>query len=199
MPVGMNTRAWLNDATELMLGAVDQLDDAAFATPSPLPGWSIGHIVAHLHFNAEALGRLAGWARTGVEASMYTSTAQRNSDIEAGATLPPAELRRLVHASARALNESFDALTPKLWANTVVTAQGRTVPATELVWIRFREVAVHGIDLGTGINVADFPADAVANLVEEIVAKRLAAGEGPGLAAWLTGRVNAGPPLGPWI
>ena len=195
----MSARAWLDDATALMLGAVDGVDDATFASPSTLPNWTVGHIVAHLHFNAEAIGRLAAWAGTGIETPMYPSMAHRNSDIEAGASLPPAELRRLVHASAAALADAFDGLTPEMWANTVVTAQGRTVPALELVWMRFREVATHGIDLGTGITFGDLPSEAVARLVDEIVAKRLAGGEGPALAAWLTGRRDAGPPLGPWL
>lgn len=195
----MNTRAWVDDATALMLQAVDGLADAAFASPSSLPGWTVGHVVAHLHYNAEAIGRLATWACTGLETPMYSSMAQRNADIDTGAQLPAAELRRLVHHSATALSSAFNTLTPQMLENTVVTAQGRTVPATELVWMRFREVAVHGIDLGSGITFADLPSEAVAKLVDEIVAKRLAAGEVAALAAWLTGRVHAGPPLGPWL
>jgi uncharacterized protein (TIGR03083 family) len=195
----MKARTWLDDATRMMLRAVDSLDDNDFASPSALPGWTIAHIVAHLHFNAEAIERLIQWARTGVETPMYSSTAQRASDIETGALLQPAELRRLVHASALMLSTSFDTLTASMWANNVVTAQGRTVPATELLWMRFREVAVHGMDLGRGISFVDLPGEAVAKLVDEIVAKRLAAGEAPALAAWLTGRTNAGPVLGPWL
>jgi maleylpyruvate isomerase len=193
----MRSRQWLDDATTLMLRAVDQLDDVAFASPSALADWTFGHIVAHLHLNAEAIGRLVTWARTGVKTPMYASAAQRAADIEAASSLAPAELRRLVHGSAEALTEAFDSLTPQMWTNTIVTGQGRTVPATELVWMRFREVAVHGIDLGTGVTFADLPTDAVAKLVDEIVAKRLAAGEGPTLAAWLSGR--PGPVLGPWL
>jgi uncharacterized protein (TIGR03083 family) len=195
----MTHRGWLNNATALMLHAVDGLDDAAIAAASSLPGWMNGHIVAHLYCNAEAIGRLTTWARTGIETPMYSSMAQRNTDIEAAALLPASELRGLLRTSTHALDAAFDALTPAAWTAKVVTAQGRTVPATELVWMRFREVAVHTIDLGTGVGFADFPAEAVAKLVEEVVAKRVAAGEGPGLAAWLTGRTNAGPPLGPWL
>jgi maleylpyruvate isomerase len=193
----MTTRQWLDDATTLMLQAVDQLDDAAFGSPSALTDWTNGHIVAHLHLNAEAIGRLAEWARTGVKTPMYASAAQRSGDIEAASSLPPSELRRLVHASTEALTEAFDSLTPQMWTNTVVTGQGRTVPATELLWMRFREVAVHCVDLGTGLTFADLPPDAVGKLVDEIVAKRLGAGEGPTLAAWLSGR--PGPDLGPWL
>jgi uncharacterized protein (TIGR03083 family) len=182
-----------------MLRAVDGVDDNTFASPSALPGWTVAHVVAHLHFNAEAIGRLSTWARTGIETRMYSSVAQRNDNIEAGSLLAPSELRQLLHSSTSALTDSFDALTTQTWANTVVTAQGRTVPATELVWMRFREVAIHTIDIGGDIGFADFPSEALAKLTNEIVAKRLAAGEGHALAAWLTGRPKAGPPLGPWL
>jgi maleylpyruvate isomerase len=192
-------RDWLDVANTGLWTALERVDDGAFAQPSALDGWSNGHIVAHLHLNAEAIGRVVTWARTGVETPMYSSPAQRNADIAACSTMPPTSLRRLVHVSAEALDASFDALTPEMWANTVVTAQGRTVPATELVWMRFREVAVHAIDLGTGATFGDLPPDAVAKLVDEIVSKRLGAGEAPALAAWLTGRRDAGPVLGPWL
>jgi uncharacterized protein (TIGR03083 family) len=196
----MIPRSWVDDATGLILQAVDSLtDEADFASPSALPGWTVGHIVAHLHFNAEAIGRLVVWARADEITPMYSDMAQRNGDIEAGSKLPPAKLRQLVHESAATLTNGFDSLTPRMWENTVVTAQGRTVPATELVWMRFREVAIHGIDLGTGITFTDFPAEAVAKLVHEIVAKRLASNEAPALAAYLTGRTQAGPPLGAWL
>lgn len=196
----MTTRAWLDDATGVMLRVVDGLDDGDFTSPSALPGWSVAHVVAHLHFNAEAIGRLTTWARTDTETPMYSSVAQRNDDIEAGSMLAPGELRQRVHESAHALNDAFDALTPPMWTNSVVTAQGRTVPATELVWMRFREVAVHSIDItGDGIGFAEFPSEAVAKLTNEIVAKRLVAGEANALAAWLTGRTKAGPPIEPWL
>jgi maleylpyruvate isomerase len=192
-------RDWLDVANTWLWTALERVDDDAFAQPSALDGWSNGHVVAHLHLNAEALGRLVTWASTGVETPMYASPAQRNADIAAVSTVPPPALRRLVHDSAETLDRAFDVLTPEMWANTVVTSQGRTVPATELVWMRFREVAVHGIDLATGMTFADLPPDAVAKLVGEIVAKRLAAGEASALAAWLTGRVDGGPILGPWL
>jgi maleylpyruvate isomerase len=195
----MKERSWLDAANVLTLEAVDRLDENAFASPSPLPNWTHAHIVAHLYLNAQAIGRLVSWARTGIETPMYSSQAQRGVDIESGSSMPPAELRRMLVSSTEELTAAFDALTPSMWVRTVVTAQGRTVPASELVWMRFREVAVHGIDLGSGLTFAEFPAEAVSKLVHEIVAKRLAAGEGPALAATLTGRADAGPALGVWL
>lgn len=195
----MSNRHWLDAATTLTSGAIGSLNDSDFESPSKLTNWTNAHIIAHLHFNAEAIGHLVSWAKTGDENPMYSSTTQRNADIEAGSRLPPSELRRLLVASTQKLAASFDALTPDMWVSNVVTAQGRTVPATELVWMRFREVCVHGIDLGTGLTFSDFPAEAVSKLVNEIVSKRLGANEGPALAAILTGRNEAGPALGAWL
>jgi maleylpyruvate isomerase len=195
----MTTSAWLDAANTLMFNAVDALNDEKFADTSTLPNWTNAHIVAHLHFNAEAIGRLVSWARTGVETLMYSSDSQRSADINAGALLTPAELRAKLRSSSDALMTAFDALTPNEWEHNVVTAQGRTVPATELVWMRVREVAVHSIDLGTGITYAHLPVDAITKLVNEIVSKRIGGGEGSALAALLTGRIHAGPPLGRWL
>jgi uncharacterized protein (TIGR03083 family) len=192
-------RVWLTDTTALMLRTVGLLADDAFATQTPLPEWTIGHVVAHLHFNAVAIQRLVTWARTGVETPMYASTTQRNADIALGATLPPSEMKRLVVSSSAELDDAFDSLAPEMWTNLVVTAQGRTVPATELVWMRVREVMVHTIDLDPEVLFSDMPADAVTKLVNEITARRLSLHEGPSLAAVLTGRTAAGAPLGPWL
>ena len=45
----------------------------------------------------------------------------------------------------------MDALPSEQWEAEVVTAQGRTVPASETPWMRAREVMVHAVDLGTGV------------------------------------------------
>ena len=42
-------------ATERLLLAVAGWDDASVAEPSRLPGWSRGHVLAHLARNADAL------------------------------------------------------------------------------------------------------------------------------------------------
>ena len=43
---------------------------------------------------------------------------------------------------------SMRRMLPQHGAAEVVTAQGRTVPATEIPWLRAREVYVHVVDLG---------------------------------------------------
>ncbi|GAA4551693.1 maleylpyruvate isomerase N-terminal domain-containing protein [Amycolatopsis samaneae] len=187
---------WMRAGTERLLGIVDGLEEPRFAEPSSLPGWTIGHLVAHVHYNACALGRLASWAATGVETPMYAGAEQREREISTGAALPPAELKELVRESAARLDSLLSALTDEQWTSHVVTAQGRTVSAEEIPWLRVREVVVHGVDLA-GDTWEQWPEELLEALVREIVEQRLARGQAAVLAGVLTGRSSG--PLPPWL
>ena len=81
------TLPWMGAGTELLLRAVGALPDDALAEPSRLTGWTRAHVVGHLARNAEALTRLATWARTGVRERRCTpaaSSARRTSRVGAG-------------------------------------------------------------------------------------------------------------------
>jgi maleylpyruvate isomerase len=163
---------WAQTGTDLFLAALGARSDDELAEPTALDGWTGRHLVAHVAANADALRNLAHWARTGEERPMYSSTEQRNADIEAGAERPPSELRDWARGSAKALDADLGALAEEQWKHTVRTAQGRTVPATEVPWMRAREVMVHAVDLGGGVGFADLPSDFLASLVDDIVGKR---------------------------
>ena len=60
-----------------------------------------------------------------------------------------------------------------------MTAQGRTVPASETPWMRAREVMVHAVDLGIGVTFEDLPSDFLVALCDDIAAKRSAAAGSP--------------------
>lgn len=195
----MTAREWMAQGTKLLLSTVDGMRDDEFAAPSLLPAWRRAHVVAHVHFNADALRRLVRWARTGDRTPMYADAGQRSAEIDHGATLPPQRLRELVHASAEALITDFAELPDHALTRIVVTAQGRGVPASEIAWLRAREVMVHAVDLDRGVGFADLPGDLTAALLADVVAKRHAAGEGAALAAWLTGRTDTAPTLGLWL
>ena len=77
-----------------------------------------------------------------------------------------------MRGSADDLAAALDGLPAGAWDATVVTAQGRTVPATEIPWMRAREVCVHAVDLGAGITFGDLPADFTAALLANVVRKR---------------------------
>jgi maleylpyruvate isomerase len=201
--------AWMADGTAMCAQAIR---DADLDAPSQLPGWSRKHVVAHLALNAEALGNLVDWARTGVEKRMYSSTDRRNADIDAGALRSAAELRAWYDESARLLAGAMGEVTDEQWQRRVLTAQGREVPATEIPWMRAREVMIHAVDLGTGVTFADLPADFLQALCADIRAKRgdvpEVHGPLPEIAAYLAGRGYEGvltadgspaAPLPPWL
>lgn len=198
--------SWVEQGTKLFTTQVATLDERTMVGPSNLPGWTRKHVVAHVAANAGALGNLVRWARTGKRTPMYSSMDQRNADIEAGATLPASRLATWLDGSARELAEAMDALDADRWRAEVVTAQGRTVPATEIPWLRAREICVHAVDLGTGLTFADLPDGFLAALVTDIRAKRGAVevpdGPPPEVAAYLAGRPHTlaeVPDLGPWL
>lgn len=190
--------AWAGEGTELCFEAIAGLDEARYGAPSLLYGWTRKHLVAHLAANAEAIGRLVSWASTGAENQMYSSPEQRNADIEAGAKLSGQELTAWFSRSARELAAAMEMLSATAWHAEVVTAQGRTVPATETSWMRSREVMVHAIDLSTGLSFADLPGDFRAALREDIISKRGAPnvpdvrGNEADVTAYLAGRPSSG-------
>ena len=175
------TRAWMEDGTVLFAKALESLADEALAAPGPLPGWTGAHVVAHVAANADALCNLAHWALTGEETPMYSSPEQRVADSEAGALRPSPQLRRWAATAAEHLAASLDGLTDEQWAREVRTAQGRTVPASEIPWMRSREVMVHAVDLGGVVTFADLPAAFHAALLADIAAKRSSSTDGPAL------------------
>lgn len=189
--------SWAEAGTGLFLAELAKFED--LGRPSRLAGWSLAHLVAHVHFNAEALRRLVSWAATGVESRMYASPEQRAAEIEAGAQVPAEELRRLVTESAQMLADDLASLDGSAWDSEVVTAQGRTIRARQIPWLRAREVMVHAIDIDAGLTFADLPGDFTTELLVDVVRKRAGVGEAPALAAWLTGRDTDPAALGPWL
>ncbi|MFI0720872.1 maleylpyruvate isomerase family mycothiol-dependent enzyme [Streptomyces sp. NPDC021224] len=184
-----DARQWTAAGTELLLRAARCLDEASLAAPSALPGWSRAHVAAHVAANADALSNLVRWAATGVPTPMYASPEERAAGIEQGVALPAGELHARLRTSARELEAGMDALGEREWAAEVVTAQGRTVPASEVPWLRAREVCVHAVDLAGGVTFADLPAGFLAALCDDIAAKRAAA---PGPAVRLRAPGAAG-------
>ena len=89
---------------------------------------------------------------------MYSSPGARAAGIEQGSRLPAGELTAWLRRSADALEEAMTRLTEDQWQASVLTAQGQAIPASEVPWMRSREVYVHVVDLATGVSFADLPA-----------------------------------------
>jgi maleylpyruvate isomerase len=205
---------WVTEGTELCRKAVADLDDASYGVDSLLPGWTRKHVVAHVAANAQALRNLMHWARTGDPTPMYSSPEQRISAIASGVQLPATQLTAWFEESAQLLADAMGELTEEQWRVEVLTAQGRTVPASDVPWMRTREVMVHAVDLDTGVRFADLPADFLAELRHDILGKRGSDsvppvwGAAAEVTAYLAGRPYAGvttldgspaEPLTPWL
>jgi maleylpyruvate isomerase len=156
--------------TEFLVREVEALPDDAFREPCALPGWTRAHLVAHLARNAEALTRLATWARTGVETPMYPDPHARAADIETSAKAPVATLRAELVSTAEDLDSALAALDERTWQSTVRSAQGRAMPATDVPWMRIREVWLHAVDLDSGASLADVPPEVVDTLLDDATA-----------------------------
>ena len=161
------TLPWMGAGTELLARAIDALPDDALRHPSALPHWTRAHVVAHVARNAEALTRLATWARTGVETPMYPSREHRAAEIEASAQAPADVLRHEFATTAEALDVALAALEPDAWQAEVRSALGRPLPAAEIPWMRVREVWLHAVDLDAGVSVADLPPEVVDALLDD--------------------------------
>jgi maleylpyruvate isomerase len=92
----------------------------------------------------------------------------RREEIEQGTTLSPEALRHLVEQAAADLDLGWRDLPPEAWDAEVVTAQGRTVPAKETVWMRTREVWLHTVDLASGARVDHAPDAVLARLLGDV-------------------------------
>ncbi len=180
------TLNWMHLGTERLLAEVAVLPDEALSAPTALPGWTRAYLLSHIAANADALRNLVHWARTGEERRMYASAEARESDIAAGAELPAAEIRAWVASSAAALAADLDALdavdgAEDGWAAKIVTAQGLTRSASEIPWMRVREIYIHSVDLAAGTTFADLPLDFLAALLDDVTVRRSTVGGGPAL------------------
>lgn len=146
----------VDDATARLLRTAAAFDTADIAAPSLLPGWTRGHVLAHLARNADGFVNLLTAARTGERIPMYASAAARTADIEAGAARPPAAHLDDLRRTADRFAEAVAAMPVEAWAATVETRRGPW-PAANLVWGRLRELEVHHVDLSVGYRPADWP------------------------------------------
>ena len=136
---------------------LNELVDRDLDAPSLVSGWTRRHLVAHVGYHARALTRLADWGRTGIETPMHASAAERDAEIDLGATLPAQALRHLFTHSAVHLNVVWRDLEDAQWDAVVRTLEGSTVRLRELPMLRAREIWRDALALGNGGMARDLP------------------------------------------
>ncbi|MEU2126988.1 maleylpyruvate isomerase family mycothiol-dependent enzyme [Streptomyces sp. NPDC018352] len=171
----------VREATDRLLSATGKLDAAALARPSRLPGWSRGHVLAHLSRNADALVNVLQGR------PMYADSETRDRDIERDAPRPPAEQLADLAGSADRLGAA--AAVPADWSRTVTLRNGVTDSAARIPFRRRVEVELHHVDLGIGYELEDLPEDFVSREIDflaerfdghpDVVSTRMTADGGP--------------------
>jgi maleylpyruvate isomerase len=147
----------IDDATERLMDAAGRLTDRDVGQQSLLPGWTRGHVLAHLAHTGDAMCNLLIWARTGVETPAYPSQEARDAAIDVGAGLPVAELLSDVSKSAAAFRTEASTLPEDAWQFAVRVLDYPKFPAEQLLVRRLVEIELHHTDLDIGYQPADWP------------------------------------------
>jgi maleylpyruvate isomerase len=179
-----------------LVAAVAPLSDDDLRAPSLLPGYSRGHVVAHVINKTNAHVWLFGGPPADEVRRLHPDGYDADRAANNAACSPASELRADLARSLDQLEAAWDALDDDMWDRQgIMTAGPRTM--TEIVGHHLRNVEVHHVDLDIGYRPADWPEV----FVDAELSKRLRGlsdrTDHAELLAWLLGRAAA-PDLGPW-
>ena len=185
--------ASVRDATERVLSDAAGLDNVSAAEPSRLPGWSRGHVLAHLARNADALVNVLEGR------PMYATADVRDSDIERDAPRPLDVQLADVRESGARFQDAGAA--PADWSRTVELRNGVVDTASRVPFRRWAEVELHHVDLGIGYELEDLPEEFTRREIDFLVERFDGHPDVPsthftdGTHAWTTGRSAEKPDL----
>jgi len=140
------------------LDALVEAEALEISAPSALPGWTIGHVLAHITNSGDGHAEVLDAAAGGQVGTQYPGGMDgRAADIEAGSTRAAADQ---VDAVRRSIDRLQTCWRESDWQGTGIVPLGE-VPISDLPFFRVREVAVHHADLNIGYGFADLPSDYV--------------------------------------
>ncbi|MGX4732872.1 maleylpyruvate isomerase family mycothiol-dependent enzyme [Kitasatospora griseola] len=142
------------ESTDVLLHTLSELKPEDVFEPSGLPGWTRGHVLAHIARNADSLVNLLTGARTGRDIPQYASPAARDADIEAGSGRPLEVQLADVRDSQQRFVDAARLLAPEHWQATLTHRSGYTFPAWQLPGKRLAELEYHHVDLNAGYTPA---------------------------------------------
>ncbi|MDI2036146.1 maleylpyruvate isomerase family mycothiol-dependent enzyme [Paenarthrobacter nitroguajacolicus] len=140
--------AELHKAADTLTRLLAKLDDASVAQPSELPGWTRGHVLAHLRGIANAMARQLEYARRGETIELYDGGMDgRNKAIELAAGHSLAQHTEALTAALGSAVAAFDSLGPDDWQARIAYRDGTVLDGGLALW---RELTIHASDLGMG-------------------------------------------------
>jgi maleylpyruvate isomerase len=148
----------IDQATQRLLGTARIITDPDLRLPSMLPGWTRGHVLAHVARNADGMRNVLVGVRTGQDRPAYASAEAREADIEQDAGRRATEQAADLADSAMALRTVARQLPDAGWQVPVRMLDGTDFfLAAELLTRRLAEVELHHCDLGAGYGPGDWP------------------------------------------
>jgi maleylpyruvate isomerase len=193
--------------------AVSGLSPAELATATALPGWSRGHVIAHVADAGRAFAVLTEAASRGEVVSLFPGgAAERNSRIAELAVAP--DLLTCLESGIERLEAAWERAPD--WGRPVRFRNGDLAGT---VYARWREVWIHLVDCEVGVTAADWPRELASHALDFLVSRvpagvvlvaadtgqRWGSGEEElsgavrDLAAWAAGREPVGALVGPRV
>lgn len=136
------------------------LDDAGWATPTPAPGWTIAHQIAHLAWTDEVAAIAATDPdRFGALLSEAASSVATYVDdaAEAGAAAPADEILAGWRAARDRLADALRAVP----AGVKIPWFGPPMSAASMATARLMETWAHGLDVADALGVPVVPTDRI--------------------------------------
>ncbi|MDQ0756868.1 maleylpyruvate isomerase family mycothiol-dependent enzyme [Arthrobacter sp. B3I4] len=138
----------LRRAADVVTGIAAKLTDAEVAAPSELPGWTRGHVLAHVAGIGNAMARQLEYAARGEKIELYDGGSEgRNRAIELSAGHGAEQHRAAVEAAIGRALEAFGTLDAAGWQAPITFRDGVVFDGGLALW---RELTIHATDLGTG-------------------------------------------------
>jgi maleylpyruvate isomerase len=148
----------IDQATQRLLGTARIITDPELRVPSLLPGWTRGHVLAHVARNADGMRNVLVSVRAGQPRPAYASAGEREAAIEQDAGRRATEHAADLAESAMALRTVMRQLPDEGWQVPVrMLEEGDVFPAAMLLTRRLVEVELHHCDLGAGYGPGDWP------------------------------------------
>jgi maleylpyruvate isomerase len=138
----------LRRAADVVTGIAAKLTEPDVESPSELPGWTRGHVLAHIAGIANAMARQLEFASRGETIELYDGGYEgRTRAIEMAAGHSLAEHRADLGAALDRALRAFAGLPEAGWREPISYRGGVVFDGGLALW---RELVIHAADLGTG-------------------------------------------------